>query len=127
MTFYNYIEDARYEMFKLINGWTREGAEIKGRISESLDNARIEYMQKESENAKLQEKIMRLQADWESERDYANQMETKEKIAVDENTELRELVQGLWFALLYSGMSPDGATGKGFARQIRKLGIEVKE
>jgi hypothetical protein len=55
VTFYNYIENARYEMFRLVNGWTREGAETKARISESLDNARIEYMQKESENAKLRE------------------------------------------------------------------------
>lgn len=55
MTFYNYIENVRYEMFKLVNGWTREGAETKARISESLDQARREYMQMESENAKLRE------------------------------------------------------------------------
>ena len=54
MTFYNYIENVRYEMFKLVNGWTQEGAETKARISESLDKARWEYMQIESENAKLQ-------------------------------------------------------------------------
>jgi hypothetical protein len=53
MTFYNHIESARCEMFKLVNGWTREGAETKARISESLDQARREYMQMESENAKL--------------------------------------------------------------------------
>lgn len=53
MTFYNHIESARYEMFRLVNGWTREGAETKARISESLDQARREYMQMESENAKL--------------------------------------------------------------------------
>ena len=59
MTFYNYIENARYEMFRLVNGWTREGAETKARILESLDNARIEYMQKESENAKMRELIQK--------------------------------------------------------------------
>ena len=55
MTFYNYIENVRYEMFKLVDGWTYEGAETKARISESLDQARREYMQMESENAKLRE------------------------------------------------------------------------
>ena len=57
MTFYNHIESARYEMFRLVNGWTREGAETKARISESLDQARREYMQIESENAKLRELV----------------------------------------------------------------------
>ena len=42
-----------------------------------------------------------------------------------ENDKLRELVQGLWFAAQYLGMNPDGATGSGFARQMRELGIEV--
>ncbi len=43
----------------------------------------------------------------------------------DENAKLRKLVQGLWFAAQYLGMNPDGATGSGFARQMRELGIEV--
>jgi hypothetical protein len=42
-----------------------------------------------------------------------------------ENAKLRELVQGLWFAAQYLGMNPDGATGSGFARQMRELGIDV--
>ena len=66
-----------------------------------------------------------MQSDWESERDYADQMEAKEKKGVAENTRLRELVQGLWFAAQYLGMNPDGATGSGFVRQMRELGIEV--
>ena len=45
----------------------------------------------------------------------------------DENAKLRELVQGLWFAAQYLGMNPDGATGSGFVRQMRKLGIEVED
>ena len=45
------------------------------------------------ENAKLREQIVQLQADWESERDYANQMEAKEKRAVSENVKLRELAK----------------------------------
>lgn len=42
-----------------------------------------------------------------------------------ENSKLRELVQGLWFAAQYLGMNPDGATGSGFARQMRELGMEL--
>lgn len=45
MTFYNYIENVRFEMFKFVNDWTYEGAEAKARISESLDQARNEYNQ----------------------------------------------------------------------------------
>ena len=44
-----------------------------------------------------------------------------------DNAKLRELVQGLWFAAQYLGMNPDGATGSGFARQLRELGVEVDE
>lgn len=43
----------------------------------------------------------------------------------EQNAKLRELVQGLWFAAQYLGMNPDGATGSGFARQMRELGVEV--
>ncbi len=42
----------------------------------------------------------------------------------EQNAKLRELVQGLWFAAQYLGMTPDGATGSGFSRQMRKLGVE---
>lgn len=57
MTFYNYIENVRYEMFKLVNDWTYEGAKTKARISESLDKARWEHMQMEVENANLQKLV----------------------------------------------------------------------
>lgn len=40
---------------------------------------------------------------------------------------LEELAQGLWFAAQYLVMSPDGATGSGFARQMRELRIEVDD
>lgn len=53
MTFYNYIENVRYEMFKLVNDWTYEGAKTKAYISENLDKARWEYEQKQSENIKV--------------------------------------------------------------------------
>jgi regulator of replication initiation timing len=53
MTFYNYIENVRYEMFNLVNDWTRKGAETKARISQSLDQARDEYNQLKVENDKL--------------------------------------------------------------------------
>ena len=49
------------------------------------------------ENAKLREQIVQLQADWESERDYASQMEAKEKRAVAENAKLRKLARILYF------------------------------
>lgn len=55
MTFYNYIENVRYEMFSLVNSWTHKGAETKARISQSLDQARYEYDQLKAENDKLQE------------------------------------------------------------------------
>ena len=44
----------------------------------------------EEENDKLREQVMRLQSEWESERDYADQMEAKEKRAIAENDKLRE-------------------------------------
>ena len=43
----------------------------------------------QKENAKLRKQILQLKLDWESERDYANQMETNEKKAVAENNKLR--------------------------------------
>ena len=46
----------------------------------------------EDENANLREQVTQLQDDWESERDYAYQMEAKEKKAVGENAKLRELL-----------------------------------
>lgn len=45
-----------------------------------------------SENAKLREQVTQLRDDWESERDYADQMEAKEKRAVSENAKLRKLL-----------------------------------
>ena len=60
MTFYNHIESARYEMFRLVNDWTNEGSETKARISGSLDKARREYAQKESENERLRELVVRI-------------------------------------------------------------------
>lgn len=53
MTFYNYIENVRYDMFKLVNDWTYEGAAMKARISETIDKARWEHMKMEVENTKL--------------------------------------------------------------------------
>lgn len=47
----------------------------------------------EAENAKLQEQVTQLQDDWESEHDYADQMEAKEKRVVSENAKLREFVE----------------------------------
>lgn len=49
------------------------------------------------DNAKLREQVLQLQLDWEGERDYAEQMEAKEKMAVAENDKLRELVAHLMY------------------------------
>lgn len=84
------------------------------------------------ENAKLREQVTRLQDDWESERDYASQMEANEKKAVGENANLRELVDGLTWCCehyscrqecpLYDVSEPD------HCREVsikRELGIKV--
>jgi len=42
-----------------------------------------------------------------------------------ENARLRKLVEGLWFSAQYLGLNPEGATGSGFAHQMRELGIEM--
>ena len=83
----------------------------------------------EAENAKLREQIVQLQADWESERDYANQMEAKEKRAVAENDKLRELIRAAW-RCIHTG--PDCydcrliAGGCTLQSAMRELGIEVQ-
>ena len=84
------------------------------------------------ENAKLREQVTQLQDDWESERDYADQMEANEKKAVGENANLRKLVAGLTWCCehyscrqecpLYDVSEPD------HCREVsikRELGIEV--
>ena len=57
----------------------RTKAEIMAKVEEVRD-----------ENAKLREQVTQLQDDLESERDYADQMEVKEKKAVGENAKLRD-------------------------------------
>ena len=56
-----------------------------------------------SENAKLRESVTQLRDDWESERDYADQMEAKEKRAVSENAKLRELLRNALTYIEYEG------------------------
>ena len=57
----------------------------------------------EAENAKLREQVTQLRDDWESERDYANQMEAKEKRAVAENAKLRKAAGDAWFLFVRFG------------------------
>lgn len=57
MTFYNYIENVRYQVFELVNGWSQTGVADKAYANENLDGARREYMQLESDNAKLREQL----------------------------------------------------------------------
>ena len=85
----------------------------------------------EDENAKLREQVTQLQDDWESERDYADQMEANEKKAVGENAKLRKLVDGFTWCCehscrqecpLYDVSEPD------HCREVsikRELGIEA--
>lgn len=79
----------------------------------------------EAENAKLREQVTQLRDDWESECDYAGQMEAKEKRAVSENAKLRELIAdvhealradkaGMFHKLILANMEDD----------MRELGIE---
>ena len=84
-----------------------------------------------SENAKLREQVTRLRDDWESERDYADQMEAKEKRAVSENAKLRELLTDMLidprdYCAKY-GIDYDGwdSANDDIDRRLRELGIEV--
>lgn len=94
-----------------------------------------------SENAKLREQVTQLRDDWESERDYADQMEAKEKRAVSENAKLRELFQMTWkwekngcyecplekeckVLCVYDG---DCGMAVEIENELQKLGIEVGE
>lgn len=91
------------------------------------------------ENAKLREQVMQLGSDWESERDYADQMEAKEKRAVAENTKLRELVRDMWHDIPKSeacawDSSANTCTGSdscigecSYWYRMVKLGIEMDE
>ena len=102
MNFYNYIENARYEMLELVNGWTREGAETKARIMDSLDKARWEYTQ----NCKLVD------------------------VLVDTNEELRKMVRSMiiplnpaqrdWLDKTFTELY-----GEGLYAMLERLGIEV--
>ena len=88
------------------------------------------------ENAKLREQVTQLQCDWESERDYASQMEAKEKQAVAENAKLREFAK---YVLLCSegdvrcSACPFNANREdgpyvlcGARKAARSLGVEVE-
>ena len=70
------------------------------------DGFKADAQKYKAENAKLKEQVTKLQADWESERDYANQMEAKEKRAVAENAKLRELVAHYEHAVTVHDVKP---------------------
>jgi hypothetical protein len=57
MTFYNHIENVRTMAINLTHGEPWHGARDKARVFDSLDAARREYMQLQSENAKLRELV----------------------------------------------------------------------
>ena len=90
-----------------------------------------------NENAKLCEQVTQLQCDWESERDYASQMEAKEKQAVAENALLREFAKYVLLcsegdvrcvACPFHANREDGSYVLCGARKAaRSLGVEVEE
>ena len=90
-------------------------------LLDMCDELDAKFSDIKNENAKLREQVTRLQADWESERDYADQMESKEKRAVAENDKLRELVRDLW-EYIYVGTAQDGQS---LHDRTCELGIEV--
>lgn len=78
----------------------------------------------QEDNKKLCEQVMQLQVDWESEHDYANQMEAKEKRAVSENDKLKEFCFAL-YKFAYDEY-PDSAE-LNFSDNMRELGFEVDD
>lgn len=87
--------------------------------SEMLQEAR-------TQNAMLREQVAQLQVDWESERDYADQMEAKEKHAVEENAKLRKLI-GRWYPHMRRRVGDDALRQWGHMDIMRELGIEVED
>lgn len=84
----------------------------------------------EAENAKLREQVTQLRDDWESERDYADQMEAKEKRAAEENAKLRELLADTLidprdYCAKY-GIDYDGwdSANDDIDRRLRELGVK---
>ena len=120
-------------MFAAMNGEFSHNIEqaFSGEPSPMHDH--IEQL--EAENAKLREQVLQLQLDWESERDYADQMEAKEKLAVAENNKLRELFYEAWGwmqrarhdrSIRASEMDEIGTKAVELGFPDYELGIEVK-
>ena len=112
--------------------WLHE--ESATRLLDMCDWIDAEFHKVQAENANLREQVTQLKSEWESERDYADQMEAKEKRAVGENDKLREIVDGLTWCCehyscrqecpLYDVSEPD------HCREVsikRELGIEVED
>ena len=126
-----YSTDSREELAERIvqledqrNHWHVEQTHAYSNLEDACKRAK----ELESENAKLREQVLQLQLEWESEHDYADQMEAKEKRAVAENDKLRELVMHLYkYREMYykTGIYP---TDHGVTEhRMRELGIEVTE
>ena len=78
--------------------WLRELRRARMEIDllkTSRDVFKVDAQMYMAENANLREQVVRWQSEWESERDYADQMEAREKKAVGENAKLRELVRDM--------------------------------
>lgn len=99
-----------------------------------LERLSAENTKLQEENTELREQVWRLQVDWESERDYANQMEVKEKKAVFENTKLRELLTFYLGCLTKGHVNCDSCAfsgedncdrGRKVIESAKQIGIEV--
>ena len=111
-----------------VRGWLCDNLSSgdAGKVCGMLSSVSRRINELEAENAKLREQVTRLQDDWESERDYADQMEAKEKQAVGENAKLRELVRK-WYPHMVRRVGKDALAQWGQLDVLRKLGIEVDE
>ena len=136
-----------------LNGIIAENAKLRAERDYLLANSnptatelrrvRSAWKKDRDENVKLMEQVVQLKDDWESERDYADQMEANEKKAVSENAKLRveneklrELVNDMWICISHGEgwdctgcrRDPDSVCIMGiseFSQRMRELGIEV--
>ena len=107
-------------------GSSKESCDCYMTQREYSEFVRSGFANLKAENAKLREQVTQLQFDWESERDYADQMEAKEKRAVAENDKLRELVV-MMRPICMDGKRCTFADRIYISSTMKELGIEVDD
>lgn len=120
MTFYNYIENARYRCIEKFN------CQDKAYVSENLDQARHEYDKLKAENDKLRERIAELD-ELLPENGRWFSFETVNAYVV-ENRKLRKLCEDLRFCKRNNCLtcSHGRFCDMHFDERYDELGIEVK-